>query len=124
MSLEPGMITDARLPGARSVPGGRRPRLLICAPLGRDIAAGVAGGSVGVMVPAPVGWIQTEFRSSPGFRMRPLYTSVRMLEAGPKPPLSAMCSTTASGGVIFCKFNAHHGMGTPRGVRTSGTLNH
>ncbi len=77
MSLEPGMITDGRVPGARSVPGGRRPCLLTCAPLNRRNLAR-AGGRV-----------QTEFRSRSGFRMWPLYTSVRMLEGSRKAPLCA-----------------------------------
>jgi hypothetical protein len=45
-------ITKEMFQGARSVPGARSPWLLTCAPLGRDIAIGVADRSVIPAVPA------------------------------------------------------------------------
>jgi hypothetical protein len=52
MPLEPGMITDGKVPGARRVPGDRSPCVLTCAPLGRAIAIGVADRRVSAAVPA------------------------------------------------------------------------
>ena len=74
-----------RVSGARRVPGARSPWRLTCAPLGLDIARGVAdsGGC------PRRGRVQTEFRSRSGFRMRALYTSAQMLERAAKAPFCA-----------------------------------
>ena len=86
MSLVPGMISDGSVPGTRSVPQGRRPCQLICAPLRLDIARGVVDRRG---VPTPGGGVQIEIRSRSGFKMPPLYTSARMLEDAAETPLSA-----------------------------------
>ena len=113
------MITDGRVPGARSVPGGRSPCVLTCAPLGRDIAPGVAGGSVGATVPAPMGGYRLNSDQDRDSECGPFTLVYGCLKPAPNrhfPPLSATCSTIASRRVILCKFNGRHRMGTARGV--------
>jgi hypothetical protein len=118
MSLEPGMITDGRVAGARSVPGCRSPSVLTCARLGRDIALGAAGRSVGATVPALVGGYRLNSDQVRDSECGPFTLVHGCWKPAPKrhfPPLSAMCSTIASGRVIPCKFNGRHRMGTARG---------
>jgi hypothetical protein len=119
MSLEPGMITDGRVPGARSAPGGRIPCLLTCAPLGRDIAPGVDGRSVGATLLAPVGEYRLNSDRDRDSEWGPFALVYGCFEPAPNrhfPPLSATCSTIVWGGVVLCKFNGRHRMGTARGI--------
>ena len=119
MSLEPGMITDGRVPGARSVPGGRNPCVLTSAPLGRDIAPGVAGRSVGATLLAPVDGYRLNSDHDRDSECGPFTLVYGCLKPAPNrhfPPLSATCSTIVWGGIVLCKLNRHKGMGTVRTV--------
>ena len=117
MSLVPGMITDGRVPGARSVPEGRRPCELICAPLGLDIARGVAERRQGCPHRGGAYRLNSDQdRDSKCGRFTLVYGCWRTPQKRHFPPLSAMCSTIASGGFTLCKFNGRHRMGTTRGV--------
>jgi hypothetical protein len=122
MSLEPGMITDGRVPGprsvprGRSVPGARSPWLFTCAPLGRDIARGVADRRE---MPVPVGGYGVNSDGDRDSECGPFTLVYGCRKPAPNrhfPPRSATCSTIAWGGAILCKFNGRHRMGTARGV--------